>query len=395
VASVGSLLLLVSACLTSVGLLVGGRVLAGVVYEPLDAIWVPLLSPLFPGSAFMLVSSLANAGQRAGSLLAFTLSPLLHRAIGLEGAILLPCALGVALLPLASVLSAASGAAASRRGDAVLRELEAPSDESSTGEPRASRGARSVAASVLLALGQFPRRFWVFCASVTCLYSAVVPFWFFGSKVLQLSHGLSLAEADLLLLLPELLLFLLSPPLGLLCLRLQPPVSQRFAVVAAMQLFVGGAYLGLAASPMPPTPLLAALGAAWAVTHTLVWGSLPAIVPAPLLALGTGMLGSAVNLGPACIPLAAGAGRGSGGHGAAGSSSLLLLLTACAAGATAGFVLLFRLARRSECGAECPVPDDGGARLNLPEMPEAVRHCMRGGGPGPGNHSNDPVVYSA
>ena len=39
VASVGSLLMLVSACLTSFGLLVGGRVLAGVVYEP-------LLSPL-------------------------------------------------------------------------------------------------------------------------------------------------------------------------------------------------------------------------------------------------------------------------------------------------------------------------------------------------------------
>lgn len=55
---------------------------------------------------------------------------------------------------------------------------------------------------------------------------------------------------------------------------------------------------------VPPSIPLGMLGASWGASHALFWGLLPTACPPQRLAIGSGLLGVALNVGPTLFPLA-------------------------------------------------------------------------------------------
>ena len=176
------------------GWLLAGRLLMGMAYEGLDAMWCSLVTPLVKESAFATIASLINASQRAGSAAAFLCAPPLYAASGLVHAMLLPSALGVAIVApaLLALRSAPTAKAASVSNDgelepqALMAEMESSVAEASevlaTGAAKAK--LRRARLSYLYGCG-FSTRYWLFVLCATLLYASVVPFWFIGSKLLQ------------------------------------------------------------------------------------------------------------------------------------------------------------------------------------------------------------------
>ena len=102
----------------------------------------------------------------------------------------------------------------------------------------------------------------------------------------------------------------------------------RLSFLSLSQLVVATAYALIAlADPAEQRLLYVAmwsLGLCWAVSHTLMWGAFPQVVPKGALALGAGLMGAALNIGPTLVPLlvsllAAPASGGDGGGGASGA----------------------------------------------------------------------------
>eukprot|EP00965_Chrysotila_dentata_P034845 1160220-Pleurochrysis_carterae.AAC.1 len=154
---------------------------------------------------------------------------------------------------------------------------------------------------------------------------------------------MSLADADALIVLPEAAILFLSPPVGLVFSHLRLEMHARASILAIAQLFISSCYLLLAVDSIPAIIPLVLLGVTWAISHTLMWGSMTTIVPAPLLAIGTGILGTAVNVGPALMPLLFGNLDSVGTSAEAVHVSLLMtVLPLAAAGMAAalGFCLL-------------------------------------------------------
>ena len=84
VATAGNLVVLVAVALsTPIAALFAGRILTGLSYEALDQLWMPLCEPHFGGGRrWFTVAATINSSQRAGSVLAFVLSPVLHGRFG-------------------------------------------------------------------------------------------------------------------------------------------------------------------------------------------------------------------------------------------------------------------------------------------------------------------------
>ena len=102
----------------------------------------------------------------------------------------------------------------------------------------------------------------------------------------------------------------------------------RLAFLSLSQLVVATSYALIALTdPAEQRILYAAmwsLGLCWAVSHTLMWGAFPQVVPKGALALGAGLMGAALNIGPTLVPLLVsllahgGGGDGDGGGGGDG-----------------------------------------------------------------------------
>ena len=195
VACVGNALFLsavASICDAPYSRMLAGRLLAGIVYEGLDFFWIPIVQPLVPPSRFATVSSFINAGQRAGSAVAFLLTPLLYSTAGLRVAMVVPSAVGIAIvLPAAMALGLARRPGGRSSGD----ESNGDGDGGSSvqGCPQRQRRCRSS-----LSPRGFGARYWLLLLCAALMYAAVVPFWFVGSKLLQQTHGLSVEHADAL-----------------------------------------------------------------------------------------------------------------------------------------------------------------------------------------------------
>ena len=164
------------------GWLFAGRLLMGMAYEGLDAMWCSLVTPLVLPTEFATISSLINAAQRAGSATAFLVAPMLYSAVGLEHATILPSALGVAMVApalRALQLVRAPHAAASSED----QEQEEAKPIAALAKPAARVDTRST--FFRLRGCRFGTRYWLFVLCATLLYASVVPFWFIGSKLLQ------------------------------------------------------------------------------------------------------------------------------------------------------------------------------------------------------------------
>ena len=104
-----------------------------------------------------------------------------------------------------------------------------------------------------------------------------------------------------LLILAYLLLLLGSAPQG-------PPPSGAGAVATGAAVDEGLTQwvdaFPASMSGVPPSVPLSLLGISWGVSHALFWGLLPTACPPQSLAIGSGLLGVALNVGPTLFPLA-------------------------------------------------------------------------------------------
>ena len=108
------------------------------------------------------------------------------------------------------------------------------------------------------------------------------------------------------------------------------------------------AKLELGAPPASPLPPLLGIGVSWAAIHTCFWGTAVDIYPEKYRAIASGLVGSALNLGPALLPhwLAKLAGAG---HG----SAIMMCLAGLTLMTALGFVMLVASARWHAAGGVC------------------------------------------
>ena len=173
--------------------------------------------------------------------------------------------------------------------------------------------------------------------------------------------------------------------------RLDLSFSTRCRAIAASQLGTAASYACLVLTDMPPLLPMATLGACWAVSHTVVWGSFPALVPPGLLALGAGLTGTAINVGPALLPLAFSyLARGAVSDAAADQTSILLLVSAALAGAAC----FFALPLSTPCPTACRAMASNGVPPRRPSSrfaPDSA--CLRP--PPPSRSAEQPLPRAA
>mmetsp|Transcript_102215 Transcript_102215/g.284720 ORF Transcript_102215/g.284720 Transcript_102215/m.284720 type:complete len:138 (-) Transcript_102215:67-480(-) len=99
---------------------------------------------------------------------------------------------------------------------------------------------------------------------------------------------------------------LLPPPIGIYVDHARCSARQRLRGLA-VTLAVFPLSYGLLLMPgVPPLLSMLLLGSGWAFSNCLFWSTSTAAIPAELLSLGSGILGSALNLGATALPYAMG-----------------------------------------------------------------------------------------
>ncbi|KAK3266713.1 hypothetical protein CYMTET_24686 [Cymbomonas tetramitiformis] len=150
-------------------------------------------------------------------------------------------------------------------------------------------------------LNKLPRQYWVFVLCGALMYGGIVPIMFIGSNIFQEEWGLSVSESDRLLLLPE-LPFLVSPALGVVVDKHKMVLGSRMWLLAVGQALCITAYLTLALAHSSPYGPMICLGFGGTVSSTMLWNSLHLVCPQPLLPVGSGILGTAINIFPSVLP---------------------------------------------------------------------------------------------
>jgi hypothetical protein len=186
-----------------------------------------------------------------------------------------------------------------------------------------------------LPLHLFTYQFYMFLFSGACLYGAMVPFWFLGSKFLQDNYALSVTKADALMLFPEGLIAVISTPMGIILDRLRYSTKYKLQLLAAVLLSLPLSYLMLAhgfyfrttnasmdtlstdstnlsapsvlhsISQVLISPFLSmfVIGLAYGTSNSLYWNSVLDILPkGPNFAAANGLIASCLNILPSVIP---------------------------------------------------------------------------------------------
>eukprot|EP00403_Amphidinium_massartii_P007898 CAMPEP_0178371668 /NCGR_PEP_ID=MMETSP0689_2-20121128/946_1 /TAXON_ID=160604 /ORGANISM="Amphidinium massartii, Strain CS-259" /LENGTH=384 /DNA_ID=CAMNT_0019991547 /DNA_START=124 /DNA_END=1275 /DNA_ORIENTATION=+ len=274
-----------------------GRVVTGLCYESIDVIPLPILAPLFEDQwGFM--AGLFNGFLRCGSVANFLLSPQMYHVGGLAAAswmctafAMSGCVAALLSKPLSrKALLAVQGGAQSRLITAESNDAEANSGASGpTLLPPSPPG-----------IGDFL----FFVVVGTCMYAAVVPFWFYGGGFIRNKWGYSLDAADAMVLLCEGGIAVVAPFLGGLVDRLTT-LPRKLSALAASSLLLPAGFLFVALAPrsVPPVFPMLFLGLGIAAVNSVYWCISAQIIPPRHQALCSGLLGSAVNLGATVVPL--------------------------------------------------------------------------------------------
>lgn len=199
-----------------------GRVVAGGSYEIVDMLFIGFVSPLFGDGTWGTFSGVVNGSARAGSIAIFAAAPALLAWAGLPSVFY---AAAVAFL-----VAAAAGVAAVVATNAAEKEEAAKdaSDEDGVGDNREEEGdallesshealaTPSKTTTVASDLQAFSLSWWLYCLAGFALYSSVVPFWFFGARLLATRGHLSAETATNLMVVPEGAIVFVSLPVGIL-----------------------------------------------------------------------------------------------------------------------------------------------------------------------------------
>jgi MFS family permease len=192
--------------------------------------------------------------------------------------------------------------------EAVLNEITSESHS------KAPDNSLSALWDYLMAVSPFQDygiQYYFYLLSSMCLFGAIVPFWFTGSKFLQLNYGLSLENSDFLMMLPEGAMIIVSPLLGLVVDYLRLSLARKLCLMGAVCFGCAVALTSLAVAfpgshsdvHIDPLYTILALSVCYACANSLTWDVLIQVVPQPdQLATATGLSASAANVLPCLIP---------------------------------------------------------------------------------------------
>jgi MFS family permease len=184
--------LLFAICVTngSVGGMFAGRFLSGAMYEVIDMIPIVILGPLF-GDGWGAMVGGVNAFLRLGSALNFIVSPLVYREAGLPAAVYTSFAFSLIMVVFgllarrtyASILSDRRLLKQQQQHGMDMDQVDGNEEEEEEEEEE-----EDTCTGCSFPLSKFSRVYYLYAGSGFFLYGAMVPFWFVGSKFLQLKY---------------------------------------------------------------------------------------------------------------------------------------------------------------------------------------------------------------
>lgn len=338
-------------------ILLASRSASGSVYEAIDVLPISFIPPLM-GSRWPRALGIVNLISRSGSIVTFTLSPLLY---GSGGGVLAVFAVagvvGIAAAPLgflvAATVSSANqeqakpGGVGTESGYGAM-DVEKPAEDSDAWDSASKGKVQGAGSGVWHDISAMEPLFWATCTVGALLYSAVLPFNLYGAGYLQRAHNLRLDTADAVAMIPEAAVALLSYPTGVMVEAWQLSLQARLATIAASLALVAASYAGLAAAgPELAMACVVTMSAAYAVGQCLMWGSFPEVCAAERMGIGTGLAAAGINLAAAVMPVIIGASRQAGATEAA---SVPLVLGGAAAAGAAVSVCAATMASRGSGG---------------------------------------------
>lgn len=288
-----------------IGMLVG-RTLFGLGSESLLICQNAMIARWFRGRELALAFGLSLTALRLGTMLVFSTEAAIAEHFGGVRA-------GLWAAALCCVISLVAGVAFSILDRRAEGHGLVPPCRTSTGGAE-SAGERFAFGDLL----RFPQRFYLLVALCTFFYAAFFPFTSFAPDFLSERFHLDATAAGRLTSLQTLSTMLLSPLLGLYLDRR----GHHGRLLLLGSLIMIPCYLALALSSSSPVPAVLGLGLAFSLVPTVVWPTVPLLVPPARVGSAYGLMSMLQAVGMALVPWGSGALRDSTGNYAA---SLLLL----------------------------------------------------------------------
>jgi MFS family permease len=161
----------------------------------------------------------------------------------------------------------------------------------------------------MLPLYDLPVAFYWYILAASLMYGACVPFWFMGSKYLQNAFHLSVSKADSYMLIPELVMVVFSPILGILMDKYPSTACMRMVgltVSTAVQAFAYILILTYSSSvsyfSVNPVISMFVLGCGFTLSHGFIWFSMNMIIPTKHFEVCSGLMCSSISVFPTIIP---------------------------------------------------------------------------------------------
>ena len=253
-ASVGAFIFAFGHLGGSVGVMFLGRFLAGSVYEVIDLIPIILLGPLFKTDWGAMVGVM-NAFLRCGSILNFVIVPLVYKAAGLSTSLFVSACVGT-LMVFFAVIARTTYLEIIREEPGILASTSRDNDNDNDDDDKLGNRQEQEQEEErhwflkVMPVDKFPRYYWFYTASGFFLYGSMVPFWFLGSKFLQLKYGFDMLVADLFMLLPEGMIVVLGPLVGVWLDRMKFTTRALLTQLAVSIALLPVAYLVLISGPV-------------------------------------------------------------------------------------------------------------------------------------------------
>jgi MFS family permease len=318
ISSIGHTLFACGGYLDSFALMLIGRGLAGTMYEVIDAL-MPMvyLSKQFK-SEWSITIGILTLLMRSGSIFNFILTPIILEQLSLVAALWV--AAGVSCIGcIAMIIAWLVEIQWRRSNDACYEKLPTVEDVKLQAEEDQIDEATS---SKEHQQHQLSEVFWLYMLVGVFVYGLIIPFWFLGSKYLQVSYRISVSLADALIVVPEAVIMLLAIPVAFLT---QPwTLSSKMTAISCAGLSIAMTYIllvwsaesaaaragGTSSESAPlvqPMFVVLSLGLSFTIATSVFWGSFAQALGKQgddqrTVARASGLLSCAVNILPSILP---------------------------------------------------------------------------------------------
>lgn len=319
VVSVGHLVFGLGVELVSKPVMFIGKAITGSMYEIIDALMpIIYLSPIFKQEFPLVVGSL-QIFLRSGSIVNFVLSPMIYAHYGLKAAFWVSTAIGCTAIPcFLAARYIEVGSLSMTEPVAIEAAADEEKGDASGHIPSESSGCCSMADSFPPA--GFGALFYLYMVTGAFLYGGIVPFWFFGSKYLQDSLLITVASADRILAIPELMVVVVGIPMGFALSYCHWSMRTKLSLMTAVMGLMTASYVCLLAVGyhVPEAAQLTEqnqmqfvylailsvllMGFGFSVACNVFWSLISYMVAEQYLSPATGLISCAVNLLPSLLP---------------------------------------------------------------------------------------------